>query len=60
MEAQRENQPSADWAAKFGRAHRRITEQILPAFPVSVVAAARTVAESQTGLLHLPPEAAAT
>jgi hypothetical protein len=31
----------------------------LPAFPVAVVAAARTVAESQAGLLHLPPEASA-
>jgi hypothetical protein len=28
--------------------------------PSAVVAAARTVAESQAGLLHLPPEAVAT
>ena len=59
MVAQRETLHAADWAAKFGRAHRRIAEQILPAFPVAVVAAARTVAESQAGLLHLPPEASA-
>ena len=59
MVAQRETLQAADWAAKFGRAHRRIAEQILPAFPVAVVAAARTVAESQAGLLHLPPEASA-
>jgi hypothetical protein len=59
MVAQRETLHAADWAAKFGRAHRRIVEQILPAFPAAVVAAARTVAESQAGLLHLPPEASA-
>jgi len=38
----------------------RIAEQILPAFPAAVVAAARTIAESQGGLIHLPPEVAAT
>jgi hypothetical protein len=59
MVAQRETLQAADWAAKFGRAHRRVAEQILPAFPAAVVAAARTVAESQAGLLHLPPEASA-
>jgi hypothetical protein len=59
MVARRETLQAADWAAKFGRAHRRIAEQILPAFPAAVVAAARTVAESQAGLLHLPPEASA-
>ena len=60
MVVQRENLHAADWVAKFGRAHRRIAEQILPAFPAAVVAAARTIAASQAGLLHLPPEAAAT
>ena len=60
MVTQREALPASDWAVKFGRSHRRITEQILPAFPGAVVAAARTIAESQAGLLHLPPEAAAT
>ncbi len=59
MVAQRETLHAADWAAKFGRAHRRIAEQILPAFPGAVVAAARTVAESQAELLYLPPEASA-
>jgi hypothetical protein len=60
MVTQREALPASDWAVKFGRSHRRITEQILPAFPGAVVAAARTIAESQAGLLHLPPEDAAT
>jgi hypothetical protein len=59
MATQREALPASDWAAKFGRAHRRITEQILPAFPATVVDAARTIAQSQSGLLYLPPEAAA-
>jgi hypothetical protein len=59
MTAQRDSLPAADWAAKFGRAHRRIAEQILPAFPAAIVAAARTVAASQASLLHLPPEVAA-
>jgi hypothetical protein len=59
MVAQRDNLHAADWAAKFGRAHRRIAEQILPAFPAAVVAAAETIAASQAGLLCLPPEAGA-
>jgi hypothetical protein len=54
MEARRETLHAADWAAKFGRAHRRNAEQILPAFPVAVVAAARTVAESQGGVTASP------
>jgi hypothetical protein len=57
--SQRDALAAGDWAAKFGRAHRRITEQILPAFPATVVAAARTIAQSQSGLLYLPPEATA-
>jgi hypothetical protein len=59
MVSQRDALAAGDWAAKFGRAHRRITEQILPAFPATVVAAARTIAQSQSGLLYLPPEATA-
>ena len=59
MVAQREILHAADWAAKFGHAHRRIADQILPAFPAAVVAAARTIAANQGCLLHLPPEAAA-
>jgi hypothetical protein len=59
MVAQRESLHAMDWAAKFGRAHRRIAEQILPAFPPAVVAAAHSIAASQPGLLCLPPEASA-
>jgi hypothetical protein len=59
MVAQRESLRATDWAAKFGRAHRRIAEQILPAFPPAVVAAAYSIATSQAGLLCLPPEASA-
>jgi hypothetical protein len=59
MVAQRESLHATDWAAKFGRAHRRIAEQILPAFPPAVVAAAHSIAASQAGLLCLPPEASA-
>ena len=42
-------------AMKFGRAHARIAEQILPAFSENMVAAARREAEVHT--LYLPPEA---
>lgn len=48
---------SEDWEAKFGRAWRRINDQILPAFPRSVVEAARKSATAD--LLYLPPEAGA-
>ena len=48
---------SEDWEAKFGRAWRRINDQILPAFPRSVVEAAHKSAT--TDLLYLPPEASA-
>jgi hypothetical protein len=43
------------WTAKFGRAHHRITRQILPAFPDASVAKARNEAVSVG--LYLPPEA---
>ena len=55
---QREGLSAVDWMAKFGRAHRRITEQILPAFPAAVVEDARAVAAS-VPLPYLPPEASA-
>lgn len=57
--AQRESLAEADWDAKFGRAHRRIRDQILPAFPKAVVAAAYIEAEATQGLIYLPPEASA-
>lgn len=58
--AQRETLAEADWEAKFGRAHRRISDQILPAFPKAAVAAARDTAAKTSGLIYLPPEASAT
>ena len=53
VERQRERLDAEDWSAKFGRVHRRITEQVLPAFGEAVVAQARHEAAS----LYLPPEA---
>lgn len=57
--AQRESLAEADWEAKFGQAHRRIRDQIIPAFPKAVVAAARDAAQATPGLIYLPPEASA-
>lgn len=50
----------SDWRAKFGQAHTRITDQILPAFPDAVVAEARSLAKARVGLIHMPPEVGAT
>lgn len=55
IEAQRVGLSAADWAMKFGRAHDRITRQILPAFPPSLIEEARREAEQHS--LYLPPEA---
>ena len=57
--AQREALSGADWAAKFGRTHARIADQILPAFPEAQVCAARAIAATRNDLLYLPPEAGA-
>ncbi|MBA1993704.1 hypothetical protein HLX74_24225, partial [Escherichia coli] len=58
MDELREALPSGDWNEKFDRPYRRITEQILPMFPSSVVGGARVeAAESSARLLYLPPEA---
>ena len=59
MIAQRAELMASDWAVKFGRAYKRITEQILPAFPEAVVAAGRVIAASRADVLYLPPEAGA-
>jgi hypothetical protein len=59
MIAQREQLSAGDWAAKFAGAHRRIAEQILPAFPEAQVAAARAIAATRQDILYLPPEAGA-
>ena len=55
IEEQRAGLSPSDWAMKFGRAHARITRQVLPAFSESMVAAARREANVHT--LYLPPEA---
>ncbi|MFZ5732448.1 MAG: hypothetical protein ACOY4O_06925, partial [Pseudomonadota bacterium] len=59
MIAQREQLSAGDWAAQFAGAHRRIAEQILPAFPEAQVAAARAIAATRKDILYLPPEAGA-
>jgi hypothetical protein len=59
MIAQRTELMASDWAVKFGRAYKRITEQILPSFPKAVVAAGRVIAASRADILYLPPEAGA-
>ncbi|HEV7335848.1 MAG TPA: hypothetical protein VGO06_07735 [Bosea sp. (in: a-proteobacteria)] len=60
MVEQRASLSASDWQAKFGQAHARITDQVLPAFPEAVVAEARTLAQNRAGLIHLPPELGAT
>jgi hypothetical protein len=55
MIEQRRVMDEQSWAARFGRAHRRIVEQILPAFPPQLVAEAR--AKAGPDLIYLPPEA---
>lgn len=55
MVAQRAVMDEGAWSGRFGRAHRRIIEQILPAFPEKVVADAR--AQAIPDLIYLPPEA---
>ena len=56
IEAEREGLAASDWHAKFGHAHARITNQVLPAFSETVVAEARATRLSPSPL-YLPPEA---
>lgn len=57
MDEQRDALSPDDWHEKFDRPYRRITEQILPTFPASVVGKARLeAAASSAPLLYLPPE----
>lgn len=56
IELQRQSLQAGDWAAKFGRAHARITTQILPAFGEQAVATAREQMASEPPI-YLPPEA---
>lgn len=44
------------WSNRFGRAHRRIIEQILPRFPTREVIMAKAVAEADEHLVWLPAE----
>lgn len=59
MQGQREVLDAADWSAKFSGPYHRIAMQILPAFPETVVSAARSIAAQRADLLYLPPEASA-
>jgi hypothetical protein len=57
IEMQRAALTAADWSLKFGRAHARITTQVLPVFSETEIAQARAlVADHQHGM-YLPPEA---
>lgn len=55
IEGERAGLPAVDWSIKFGRAHARITQQILPAFSDKLIAEARTEIDARA--LYLPPEA---
>ncbi len=55
IEGERAGLSAADWSIKFGRAHARITQQILPVFSEGLIAQARSEADEQS--LYLPPEA---
>jgi hypothetical protein len=54
IEDQRKALSAGNWMIKFGRAHARITNQILPAF---TPAALRDALAREPSLLYLPPEA---
>jgi hypothetical protein len=54
---QRKMLSEADWQAKFGRVHYRISAQILPQFSKTDLDAARSLAASQSAQIYLPPEA---
>lgn len=61
MLEQRDKLDSSDWHRKFGRAWHRVTEQILPRFPDTVLESARLEASvAGHSLFYLPPEASAT
>lgn len=57
IEGERTSLSAPDWQLKFGRAHARITGQVLPTFSDAIVADARSAAEAHR--LYLPPEARA-
>jgi hypothetical protein len=55
IEGERTALSASEWAIKFGQAHTRITQQVLPAFSEALIAEARNSIDAQT--LYLPPEA---
>ena len=57
IEMQREALTAADWSLKFGRAHARITTQVLPVFSETDIAQARALIADHQHALYLPPEA---
>ena len=57
VDAQRICLSAAEWTAKFGHAHDRIVQQILPAFAEGVVARARAQVANDPPTVYLPPEA---
>ena len=48
IEDQRRALHAGDWAVKFGRAHARITADVLPAFGPAIVAEARRMPRRRT------------
>jgi len=57
IEDQRRALHAGDWAVKFGRAHARITADVLPAFGPAIIAEARRSLAAEPAPIHLPPEA---
>jgi hypothetical protein len=56
IENERKGLSAADWRAKFGRVHARITGQVLPHFSTDIVAAARATLAIAPPARYLPPE----
>jgi hypothetical protein len=57
IEDQRKALSAGHWMLKFGRAHGRITTQILPAFAPAAHREAREALAREPSLIYLPPEA---
>lgn len=57
IKQQRHGLNADDWAIKFGRAHERITTQILPAFNANIIEDAKATLSQNPDQIHLPPEA---
>ena len=54
LETQREELPAADWQARYGLAHTRLTTGIFPAFPAATLQDARLAAGSGDARALLP------